>query len=78
MNSHISLSQKSSPWSQSRNPFGNKRKTPLVAPTYIDILGKSKNKNEAKEKQKRETQLVRARVATERQTWTKKRALFSE
>jgi len=33
--------KKSSPWSQSRNPFGNKRKTPLVAPTSIDVLGKS-------------------------------------
>ena len=35
---------------------------------------KNKIKNEAKEKKKRGTQLVRARVATERQTWTKKRA----
>ena len=39
LNSHTSLSKKSSPRSQSRNPFGNKRKTPLVAPTSIDILG---------------------------------------
>ena len=68
MNSHISLSQRFSPWSQNRNPFGNKRKTPVVvAPTSIDIHGKINNKNEAKKKQKRGTQLVRARVATERQ-----------
>jgi len=38
------------------------------------MLGKSKSKIEAKEKQKRGTQLSRARVASERQTWTKKRA----
>ena len=74
LHSHKSLSKKSSPWSQSRNPFGNNRVTPLVAPTSIDILGKSKSKNEAKENKKRGTQLVKAHVATERQTWTKKQA----
>ena len=55
-NSHINLSQKSSPWSQSRNPFGNKRKTPVVAPTSIDILGKrKKEKGSKRETEKRHT-----------------------
>ena len=62
MNSHISLSQKFSPWSQSRNPFGNKlkkeknpkEKTPEVASiSSIDILGKSKNKIKRKQKRRR-------------------------
>ena len=58
--SHISLSQRSSPWSQSRNPFGNKlkkkkdpkrKKPPEVAPiSSIDILGKSKDKIKRKQK----------------------------
>ena len=49
----------------------------VVAPTTttIDITGKNENKKDAKrETEKRHTQLVRARVVTERQTWTKKRA----
>ena len=76
--SYRPISNLQRPLSQSRNPFGKKRKTSVVAPTSIDILGKNENKNEAKEAQKRGTQLVRARVATERQTWTKKGGYFSD
>ena len=54
MNSHISLSQRSSPWSQNRNPFENNLKSPYVAPTSIDILGKAKRKRKQKRENRKE------------------------
>ena len=58
----------------------NKLKTPQVVPASTDIIGKSKNKKEAKrENRKRGTQLIRVRVANKTtKKWTKKRAQFSE